>query len=166
MPESTIVKTKRDGTITFLDGAANSFTVAFEAGDLNITIPGTTVNNFLDRGRMTGPPSIRYGDDQPCTGSFTATLRDFDDGGTGADTTLAEIITQSGVASTWQSTMGVNGEVFTLTLVWEISGVVHGDPSNHICQLDHCYITGSMSEGDPDQISISFTAYTLFPILT
>ena len=34
MPESTIVKTKRDGTITFLDGAANSFTVEFEAGDL------------------------------------------------------------------------------------------------------------------------------------
>ncbi len=168
MAESTIVKTKRDGTLTFIDGSGvpNTFTVAFEAGDLSITIPGPTVNNFLDRGRMTVNPSIRYGDDQPVTGTFTAYLRDFDDGGTGTDTTLAEIITQSGVASGWTSTMGANGEVFTLTLLWNIAGVIHGDPADHTCQLDFCYVTGSMNEGDPDQISISFTSYSLYPLLT
>ena len=168
MPESVIVKTKRDGTLTFKDGSGvpNTFTVAFEAGDLSITIPGPTVNNFLDRGRMTVNPSIRYGDDQPVTGTFTGYLRDFDDGGTGTATTLMEIITQSGVAAGWTSTMGANGEVFCLTLEWVINGVVHGDPANHTCELEYCYVTGAVAEGDPDQITINFTSYKLYPTLS
>ena len=83
MAESTIVKTKRDGTITIEDGTtptALSYTVAFEAGDLSLTIPGRTVNLFLDRGELTNPPQIRYGDDQVPTGTFTAQLRDVSDG--------------------------------------------------------------------------------------
>lgn len=166
MAESLIVKTKRDGTITFSDLAgANSYTVSFEAGDLNLTIPGATVNNFLDRGRFPpGNPSIRYGDDQPLTGTFTAYLRDLSDA---TDVTLPEILAQTGqVGTTWTSTMGANGEVFTLKILWEIAGLIHGDTANHTCELDHCFITGSMSEGDPDQVSISFTSYQLYPTLT
>lgn len=168
MAESTIIKTKRDGTLTFSDGTGvpNTFTVAFEAGDLNITIPGASVSNFLDRGRMPDPPSIRYQDDQPVTGTFTANLRDFDDGGVGTDTTLMEILTQSGVASGWVSTMGANGEVFTLTLTWTIAGLIHGDPADHTCTLEYCYVTGSVAEGDPDVITINFTSYSLYPTLT
>ena len=165
MAESTIVKTKRDGTLTFSDNAgANTYTVAFEAGDLNLTIPGTTVNNFLDRGRLTDPPSIRYGDDQPLTGTFTAYLRDLSDA---VDTTLVEILAQSGiVGSSWVSTMGATGEVFTLKLTWTIAGLIHGDTADHVCELDHCYVTGSLSEGDPDSCSLSFTSYVLYPALT
>jgi len=172
MPESLIVKTKRDGTLTFLDnGGVNTFTVAFEAGDLSVTIPGPSVANFLDRGRFpSGNPSIRYQDDAPITGTFTAYLRDFDDGGTGTDTTLAEIISRSGLCDpstgTWVSTMGASGEVFALTLRWEIEGTDHGDPADHTMELNHSVFTGSMSEGDPDTISLSFTSYTLYPTLT
>lgn len=166
MAESLIVKTKRDGTLTFSDlAAANSYTVAFEAGDLNLTVPGATVNNFLDRGRFpAGNPSIRYGDDQPLTGTFTAYLRDVSDL---VDVTLSEILLQSGaVASGWTSTMGANGEVFTLKLTWTIAGVIHGDASDHVLELDHCYVTGALAEGDPDTITINFTSYTLYPVVT
>ena len=168
MPESTIVKTKRDGLLVIADnGGVNSLTVAFEAGDLSLSIPGPGINNFLDRGRIGATPAIRYGDDQPITGTFTAYLRDFDDGGTGTTGTLAEIIAQSGVvASTWVSTMGANGEVQTYTLTWTVEGTDHGDPNDHVCQLDFCAFTGSISEGDPDTISLSFTSYALYPTLT
>ena len=165
MAESLIVKTKRDGTLTFSDlAAANSYTVAFEAGDLNLTVPGATVNNFLDRGRFpAGNPSIRYGDDQPLTGTFTAYLRDISDL---VDVTLTEILLQSGaVAGGWTSTMGANGEVFTLKLSWTIDGASHGE-ADHVLELDHCYVTGSLAEGDPDTVTINFTSYTLYPVVT
>lgn len=166
MAESTIVKTKRDGTLTFSDLAgANTYTVSYEAGDLSLTIPGASVGNYLDRGRMPDPPSIRYQDDQPITGSFTAFLRDLSDA---VDVTLFEILAQTGVVgSSWVSTMGATGEVFTLKLTWTIAGTIHGDAGgDHVCELDHCYVTGSVSEGDPDTISISFTSYTLYPDVT
>jgi len=166
MAESTIVKTKRDGTLTFSDlAAANSYTVSYEAGDLSFEVPGATVNNFLDRGRFpAGNPSIRYGDDQPMTGTFTAYMRDMGDL---VDVTLMEIITQSGaVAGTWTSTMGANGEVFALTMTWTVAGVIHGDASDHVAVFDHCYVTGSISEGDPNMLNLSFTSYSNYPTVT
>ena len=165
MPESTIVKTKRDGTLMFSDlAAANTYTVSFEAGDLNLTIPGATVNNFLDRGRLTSPPSIRYGDDQPITGSFSGYLRDISDV---AYATLTEILTQTGeVGASWTSTMGANGEVFALKITWTIAGLIHGDASDHVVELDHCYVTGSLAEGDPDVVNLDFTSYVLYPTVT
>ncbi len=166
MAESTIIKTKRDGTLTFKDnGAVNTYTVAYEAGDLSFDVPAATVNNFLDRGRFpAGNPSIRYGDDQPITGSFTANLRDISDA---TDVTLAEIFLQSGqVGSTWVSTMGPNGEVFTMDLEWTVAGLVHGDTADHTCTFTHCYVTGSIAEGDPDVITINFVSFSEYPTVT
>lgn len=165
MAESTIVKTKRDGTILFEDnGGANSYTVAFEEGNFNLTVPGSTVNLFLDRGRITSPPSIRYGDDQPLTGTFTAYLRDFGDA---TYATLTEILTQTGdVGTNWVSTMGANGEVFALKVTWTVAGVIHGDAADHVMVMDHCYVTGSIAEGDPDLVTINFTCYESYPAVT
>ena len=162
MAESTIVKTKRDGTIKFSDnGAVSEYTVKYEAGDLNLSIPGPTVISPLDRGSLGSPPSLRYSDDAPITGSFTAMLRDLGDA---TYTTLSEIITQTGdVGDNWVSTMGADGEVFTLDLEWTIEGTDHGDLTDHVLSLSHCVVSGSLSEGDPDQISISFTSYSVYP---
>ena len=165
MAISTIVKTKRDGTLQFADNAdANTFTVAYEAGDLNITIPGIGVNNYLDRGSITGTPSVRFTDDQPMTGSFTAYLRDFSDA---AYATLVELMTNTGqVGSTWVSTLGANAEVKTFTLTWTVEGTDHGDAADHTLVASHCYITGSIAEGDPDTITINFTSFDVYPTLT
>lgn len=162
MAISTVVKTKRDGTLVLKDNAAaNTLTVAYEAGDLSISIPGPAVISPLDRGQFGDPPSLRYSDDQPITGTFTAYLRDLTDDGYA---TLEEVILQSGdVANNWVSTMGGDGEVFTLDLEWTIAGLVHGDAFDHVLTLPYCVVTGSLSEGDPDQISISFTSYSVYP---
>ena len=165
MPISTIIKTKRDGSLLIRDnGAANTLTVAFEAGDFSLTIPGPSVINSLDRGEFGTTPSLRYGDDAPMTFSFTANLRDLSDA---TFATLESIILQSGfVGSTWVSTLGANGEVFTLDLVWTIEGTDHGDAADHTITLTHCVLTGTLAEGDPDTISISGTSYDLFPTVT
>lgn len=164
MPYSTIVKTKRDGTLTLLDnGGANSLTVAYESGDFSLNIPQEAVNAFLDRGSLGSPPSLRHGDDQPMTGTFTAYLRDLSDA---AYATLEEILMQSGfVGSNWVSTMGANGEVFTLTLRWTVEGTNHGDAADHTIELPYCHITGALAEGDPNTISISFTSYAVRPTI-
>lgn len=164
MPISSIVKTKRDGTLLIADnGGVHSLTVAFSAGDFNLTIPGPTVNNFLDRGQITSPPSIRYGDDAPMTFSFTGYLRDLSDA---TFATLEEIIMQSGfVGTTWVSTMGATGEVFALSLTWTIAGIAHGDAANHVITLPYSVFTGSLAEGDPSNISISGTSFALYPTI-
>ncbi len=160
MAISQIVKTKRDGTLTFSDGAANSLVVEFEAGDFNLSVPGATVVDNLDRGSMVG--SLRYSDDAPMTASFTAMLRDLGDA---TYATLEEIILASGdVGANWQSTLGADAEVFTLDLTWEI--VEPGGLPPHSLQLERCVVTGSLSEGDPDQISISITSYALYPTVS
>ena len=65
MAESTICKTLQDATIQFaalgggayntttgaLIGAAKTYTVSFESGDVSITYPSRAVNNFKDRNR-------------------------------------------------------------------------------------------------------------------
>ena len=164
MAESTIVKTKRDGTIVFADlGATNSYTVAYEAGDLTIDIPGPTITSSLDRGIMAATPSLRYGDDQPMTGSFTAQLRDISDA---TDETLFELIAKSGAVAGWVSTLGSAAEVAAVTLTFTIAGASLGDSGDHIIVCNHCVVTGGISEGDPSTISISFTSYDLYPTCT
>ena len=165
MPISTIVKTKRDGTLTILDNAdANSLVVAFEAGDFALTIPGIQEQVFLDRGEFTATPALRDGDDQPMTGTFTAYLRDISDA---AFATLEEIITNTGfVSSTWVSTLGANAETRVFTFRWDIEGTDHGDASDHRITCNFCKFTGSLTEGVPSTISGAFTAYDVFPTVT
>ncbi|MCP3958826.1 MAG: hypothetical protein GY719_13315 [bacterium] len=156
MSVSTIVKTKRDGTLTVSGNLADqSLTVAFEAGDFQVQIPGPAVNVFLDRGQLGTTPSLRYGDDQPITGSFTAYLRDLTDG---AEATLEGIITNSGKATEWESTLGDGAKVQTYKILWTIA-----DDADHTLELDHCVITGSLGEGDPDTVSLTFTSYQSYP---
>ena len=161
MAIETIIKTKRDGKITLKDNAAaNTLEVAFEAGDLSITIPGPTIVSTLDRGAFGANPSLRYGDDQPCTFSFTAFLRDMSDA---TDDTLEDLISgRNGATSSWVSTLGANSEVFTMTLEWAIDGTDHGG-ADHTVTLNHCVVTGSFSEGDPSTVSITGTAFDLYP---
>lgn len=160
MAISTIPKTLRDGTLTFTDGV-RSLVVDFEAGDLKIDIPQEAVSLFLDRGQIGATPAIRYGDDAPMTGSFTAQLRDLSDA---TYATLEELVTQSGyVGSTWVSTLGANAEVFTVTLTWDVEGTDHGDATDHSLTLPYCVVRGGFSEGVPNTINISFTSYAVRP---
>lgn len=166
MALSTIAKTKRDLTVVLTDAAgAHSLTITLERGDFNMTIPGPTVNVFLDRGRFGATPSLRYGDDQPCTWSISGDLTDVSDA---SYATLMGIIapTQGYVGSTWVSTMGATGEVKTWTITVTIEGTDHGDSADHTIVMNFCAVTGSVADGDPCTVSLSGTSYVIYPTLT
>mgnify|MGYP003633694191 CR=1 FL=1 len=183
MAESTVVKTKIDGTLTFASqstaggggfvsagtvaSGASSYVVSYEAGDFSMTVPGVqgAVNNFLDRGKITSPASIRLGDQAPITFSFTAMLRDVTDAGV---ETLMDILNQKGnVDGNWKSTTSTSiaaddAEVWTVDL--KLAIVNPGDATDsHFIVLSQCALSYSMSEGDPNSISISGTSFAAAP---
>ena len=165
MAVSSIIKTKRDGTLTISDRSdTHSLTIQFEAGDLSVSIPGPAVSVYLDRGEFGATPSLRYGDDQPITGSFSAYFTEATD----AAANLADLLTQTGnIATSWDSTLGVGSEVQAYTLKWTIEGTEHGDTApDHSYTFQFCVLSGSISEGDPNTISINFTAYDVYPTVT
>jgi hypothetical protein len=159
MAVSTVVKTNRDGTLTVKDGTGTplELVIAFESGDLSFTVPGPTVNAHLDRGELGATPSLRYGDDQPCTGSFSAHLRHPTDA---TDEVLMDLITQSGqIGTNWVSTLGATAEVQAYTFVFDIA---HASETYSVT-FNHVVFTGTVSEGNPSTIQINWTAYDLYP---
>jgi hypothetical protein len=169
MSESQVIKVKGDGNLKFFDNAdTNNYEISFEQGDLQITPGGRAVNVFLDRSRFGANPSLRYGDDQESTFTFTANLRD-----AGADTsaaTLTDILnwllgsTQvSYVNSNWVPIGGANAEVRTVKLQWRIDGSVHGDGADHIFVLSPCVATYAGAEGDPTVLTINGRAFVPYP---
>jgi hypothetical protein len=169
MSESQVVKVKGDGTITLYDlGDVHSYTVDFEAGDLQITPGGRAVNVFLNRSRFGANPSIRYGDDQESTFTFSAQMRD-----AGADTgveTLTDLLnwllgsTQTSYVNTnWVSRGGVNAEVRTVRMKWTFAGAVHGDGADHSFSLTPCVTTYAGAEGDPTVLTINGRAFVPYP---
>jgi hypothetical protein len=163
MAESTIVKTLQDGTLKISDNAgANSYTISYESGDFSLDVPGIASQNFLDRGQFGSTPSVRNGDDQPMTGSFTFHQRDIGDA---TDVTTPEFFLND-LPAAWVGTLGANGEHLLLTLLWTIEGTNHGDGADHTITCNFCRITGSLSEGYPNTGSISFTSFDVYPTVT
>lgn len=161
MPESTQIRVKRDGQIILSDdGALNTYTIAYEPGDLTINVPDTGVNNFLDRGRFGAAPSLRLGDDAPCELSFSAYLRNV----SGEDfATLLDIAHRydgGHVATEWASTS--EGDVFTVNCSVVFSGAELGEADE---QLDFafCVVRASLSEGDPNTVNVTITSNVTKP---
>lgn len=163
MAESTVVRTKRDITITITDGSA-SYTVAYEEGDFNLDIPLETVENFLDRGAIPAVPSIRKGNDQPMTFGFSAHERNWwsaSDHATLLD--LAVVFASSSyVTDNWTSTIGTASDVTTWTVQITQEGSDFGD-SDITMTLPYCTIRGGRADGLPNTINISGTSWALRP---
>lgn len=168
MAESTIVKTKCDGTITISDGTAmtpQTYVIAYEQGDFTLDVPGKTVNAFLDRGKFGSTPSLRYGDEQAMTFSFTAYARDFSDG---TDELLGDFIMDadgdlSTAVGSWVSTLGSSAEVKTYTVTIDIEGTDLGDAADHQIVLSYCTLSGSFTEGDPSTFTINGISHQPYP---
>jgi len=161
MPESNLIRVKRDGLIVLSDaGGVNTYTVAFEPGDLSINVPDTAVNVFLDRGRMGAAPSLRLGDDAPCELSFSAYLRNV----SGSDfTTLLDIAHRydgGHVETEWVSTS--EGDVFTIDCSVIFDGADIGEADEQL-DFNFCVMRASLSEGDPNTVSVTITSYVTKP---
>lgn len=158
MAEGTKVKNFRSGKITIDDGT-ETYEVKFEDGNFQANIPGPTVDAYLDRGEFGATPQLRFSQDQPMTGQFSAHLRDITDA---AYTTLADFLVRAGyVATDWASTLGANEEVPTVTITFDV--IDARDASNHQIKFPFCYLTGSLQEGSPSTINMAWTSYAVRP---
>lgn len=169
MAESTVVRTKRDAIITISDsGASHSYTVAYEPGDSNWDVPLNATNLFLDRGVIGTTPSIRKGDDQPCTFGFSAYQRDLSDvAATPAYATLADVCIRFAsdyVTTNWTSTLGTNSDEFTVTVAIVYEGSDFGG-SDQTLTFAYSVVRVSQAEGDPNTLTVAGTSYQLRPTI-
>lgn len=167
MAESTIVRIKRDAAITIAGSAGSTYTVAYEPGVFQVDIPLWDTQNFLDRGEMPSTPSIRKGDDQPMSGSFSAYLRDLGDT-SNAYATLLDICVQFAsnyAASTMTSTIGAASDEKTYTMTYIVDGTPFGEADKTLT-FSYCVLRGSLQEGDPSAVSVTFTSFKLRPTLS
>lgn len=168
MPESTVVRVKRDVQIVLYNsGATLSYTVSLEAGDFNFAVPDTTVVNPLDRGELGATPQLRKGDDQPMTGGFSAYFRDAGD-------TANAYATLNGIAwrlsgryedTNWTSTHGSNGDVPTVTLSASYDGTPFGEADKTLT-FPFVVLRANYADGDPCSLNVTFTSYALKPTLS
>ena len=160
MAEGNLTRTKRKGTLRLYTDAGDTYTVAFEPGNLNLAVPGPTIAVSLDRGEFGDPPDVALVDDQEMTFTFDARLRSVSPSDVA---TLKDFITRSGVlAASWTSTLGALREVFLVHLEWLIEGSGEGETDETIT-CKHCWITGSIEEGDVDVLHLSGRSIDVYP---
>jgi len=179
MAESLIVKSRLMGKITlaaFNDGAfdtstgaletgAESYEVKFEEGDLTVSAVGRGKNIILDRSDIV---SVLPGDQEPSTIQFTAYLRDLTDSSAATLHDIAMWLTRDPwttgygdyVTNNWDSvynsSSGGDALINGISIKFEITNP--GDSGDtHILIANKCFGSMSISEGDPDTITISLT---------
>lgn len=165
MAESTITYTNRNGTLSFEDGDSpvNTYTVAFEAGDLSFDVPQESLVAILDRGQFGATPQVRKVEDQPITGTFTADLRDLTDA---TEETLVDIAHWAGwTGSNWVPTNGASADKPLVTMKYTLSTT--GGAEAATITFAFVALTLSITEaGEGSTISISFTSYAVLPTIS
>lgn len=162
MALSNIPKVRRDGTITLQDGTGTPVTldVNYEEGNLTIDNLSSSAREdqtvIRDRGTIT---TVRKGDQQPLTGSFTAYFRQFTSGTAGA---ILDFIQQTGAYSGNISAAASGSpyvEFYCIDIKYNSDGTSVGDDTDSSVTLERCVCTASFSEGDPSTFTINFTCY-------
>jgi hypothetical protein len=148
MAHSTVVKNFRDGTVSIEDGAGSpaSHTLQFEAGDFSIT-------TYLDRGDL---GSVRHTNQSFPTGSMSFHLTEITSGGY---STAIDLLLKKGSHSSAVSTLGATAEVYAVKLTLTIEESDHSGGDDHTIVLDDCVCSVDIAEGDPSNVSVSFTCY-------
>ena len=158
MAYSTAPKVRRDGVIKLRDGTTPtpvSLTVDYEEG--NFSFDQTKADRIVIRDRGT-IGSVRKGDDQPITGSFTIYMRQFTSASAGS---VLDFINKTGsYSSNVSSSSTVSTDEYAINIVFEVDGDAVGDTDGDtIATFDTCICTASFSEGDPNTINVSFECY-------
>ena len=158
MAYSTVPKVRRDGTLTLKDGGGPAVTLAisYEEGNFAFETPLDDQTVIRDRSSIT---TVRKGDEQPITGSFSFYFRAFTSSDVGGvrDFLLAQNAYSANV------TTGTTGspyvEHYCIDIEFKVEGTDLGDSADHTATLLKCVCSLSFAEGDPDTYSLSFTCY-------
>ena len=161
MAYPTSVKVRRDGTIKLKDATsptAVELTVSYEEGNLSLDnlVNSDAQTVVRDRNIIV---SVRKGDEEPITGSFSFYFRAFSSSDAGS---IRDFITGSNAYSSNVST-GTTGtpfvEHYAVNVEFTVEGTDLGDSADHVATLSKCVCTLSFAEGDPNTWSLSFTCY-------
>lgn len=158
MAYSTAPKVRRDGVIKLRDGTTPtpvSLTVSYEEGNFSFDQTKSDRIVIRDRGTI---GSVRRGDDQPITGSFTIYMRQFTSASAGS---VLDFINKTGsYSSNVSSDTTVSTDEYAINIIFEVDGdAVGDDDGDTIATFDTCICLASFSEGDPNQITVSFECY-------
>jgi hypothetical protein len=158
MAYSTAPKVRRDGVIKLRDGTTPtpvSLTVSYEEGNFSFDQTKSDRIVIRDRGTI---GSVRRGDDQPITGSFTIYMRQFTSASAGS---VLDFINKTGsYSSNVSSSSAVSTDEYAINIIFEVDGdAVGDDDGDTIATFDTCICLAAFSEGDPNQITISFECY-------
>lgn len=158
MAYSTAPKVRRDGKITLKDGTSPtpvSLEVAYEEGNFSFEQTKADRTIIRDRGTI---GSVRKGDDQPLTGSFTIYMRQFTSATAGS---VLDFINKSNVYSSNNSVSStVSTDEYAINIVFEVDGdAVGDDDGDTTATFDTCICTASFAEGDPNTITVSFECF-------
>lgn len=127
--ESTVVKTSRDGTLTLKYGS-DTYTVAYEDGDIQIVPPRYATVWVYDRGDIAGE---RKGQQQPGSISGSMKFRSFTDTRTsgGNALTFIDFVEKTANAAAFTSTGGTGYEETMCDFTYTAEGTNHGDAADH-----------------------------------
>jgi hypothetical protein len=158
MAYSTAPKVRRDGKITLKDGTSPtpiSLEVAYEEGNFSFDQTKSDRIVIRDRGTI---GSVRKGDDQPITGSFTIYMRQFTSASAGS---VLDFINKTGsYSANVSSSSTVSTDEYAINIVFEVDGdAVGDDDGDTTVTFDTCICLASFSEGDPNTINVSFECY-------
>lgn len=155
MPESTVAKSLRDGSITIEDGSGTplSYSVAYENGDFSGSFPKADRVVIRDRHTIAG---LRKGPDPVPTFSFSVHMREFADA---ASDTIVDVIERSGTWSASTSTAGDAYEQYLYDVTLTVEGTDHNDTADHTVKFSDVLLTWDFAEGDPDSITVSGECY-------
>jgi len=146
MAEAVRLFTQQDGTLNFADGGGvaagnggysaagalqgpHEYEVDFDDGDLGVTFPRRTVAHYKTRARTKNPPTLRYGEDELGSLTFSAKHRD---SANAVDETLVDLLLwaagmaiASSINTHWESTsastLGAgDADVRTVAAKWTI----------------------------------------------
>ena len=158
MAYSTAPKVRRDGKITLKDGTTPipiSLDVDYEEGNFSFEQTKADRTIIRDRGTI---KSVRKGDDQPLTGSFTIYMRQFTSASAGS---VLDFINKTGsYSSNVSSSSTVSTDEYAINIVFEVDGdAVGDDDGDTTATFDTCICTASFAEGDPNTITVSFECF-------
>lgn len=156
MADSSVVATRRDGTITITDGAASAYVVSFEVGDFSFSEPKADRVVIRDRGAIVG---LRQGDDPVLNFSFSVHMRSLTD--TSSDNLLDRLYNRGAHAGAPLTSTGTDGfEQFLQTVEFkaDTSGI---SGKTYTATFSKCLLEmGSFSESaDGDSIEVTGECY-------
>ena len=160
MADSTVPKTKRDGSIELRDGTGSpvTLTVSYEDGNFSFSQPVQFSELvIMDRGTIT---TVRRQDEQPITGSFNFYFRQFTDGseaGSVRDFIRGEANYSANISTGTAGAPYV--EQFCIDIKYTAEGTDFGDSADSTVTLSKCVCNLDFAEGDPSAFTLNFTCY-------